>query len=227
MRYMTRLIKKLLVLSGLIIVTIIALVQYPSLFIRLTGEYKSFKIYSNQSIEIDQSVKTVLDSVILNLNESQFKDDSSILELYFVRGTLYEKLIRLTGMKNMAFSKFEKHIYSAHPKFIKGRLERNSNAYEWLNLVQIISHEGVHSQMYKDYYKYLKMTTPGWINEGYAEYISYRPIRERQNYELSDLLYKLESSSNEWLDTEYHSKTPRDYVQSRLLVEYLIEIYFE
>lgn len=216
--------KKLITFTLLLFVILVIIVQYPSLFVAKVGEYKSFKIYSNVEIELDESVKSILDSVQVNLNKSEFNDQLDEYELYFIRGTIYEKLLRLLGRKNIAFSKFEKHIYSANPNFKEGKLVRNNNEYEWLNLVQIISHEGVHSQMYKEHYEWFKMKTPFWINEGYAEYISYKPISKRSNYELSSLLFKLENSNEDWLKTEYNSMTPREYVKSRLLIEYLIDV---
>lgn len=217
-------IKKILLFSTLLILSIVGLVQYPHLFIQKIGEYESFEIYSNEDIKIDESVKNILDSVSVNLNKSQFVGTEDIHELYFIRGSFYEQLIRLFGRKNIAFSKYKKHIYSAHPNFEKGILKRNNNEYEWLNLVQIISHEGLHSQMYKDYCKWGMMQTPSWINEGYAEYISYQPIRNNHDYQLSDLLDKLEGNNESWLKTEHGAMTPRLYMRDRLLMEYLIDV---
>ncbi len=221
---MTNLIKKLLLFAILAIATLVILVQFPGLFIEKQHSYKVFEIFSNSKIELDRSAKNVLDAALANLEKSDFSEKSDTYKLYFIRGTVYEKLLRLLGRKSIAFSKFEKHIYSATPNFRDGKLVRNKNNYEWLNLVQIISHEGVHTQMYKEYYGWLKMKTPFWINEGYAEYISYRPIREKRNYAIGSLLTNLENSEADWLKTEYNSMTPREYVRSRLLVEYLIDV---
>ena len=217
-------LKKIVLLTVVFLITLIGLAQFPNLFIKKNFTYKSFEIYSNQEIELDEHVENILDSVIVNLDKSDFKKESHKYELYFIRGTFYEKLIRLFGRKNMAFSKYEKHIYSAVPDFKKGILKRNNNEYEWLNLVQIISHEGVHSQMYEDYSRFGFMQTPSWINEGYAEYISYLPVREKNSYQLSDLFYKLEKEKGFWVKTEYGSMTPRQYMYGRMLVEYLIEV---
>lgn len=221
---MYKLIKKLLLFVLMTFVILVISVQYPSLFIDKDFTYKSFEIYSNTEIELDESVKNILDSVIINLDKSEFSDESDEYKLYFIRGTLYEKLLRILGRKNMAFSKFEKHIYSANPNFKQGKLVRNNNKHEWLNLIQIISHEAVHSQMYKNYYRWFKMKTPFWINEGYAEYISYKTVRELDSYEFVSLLSKLENSKDAWLKTEYNTMTPREYVKSRLLIEYLVDV---
>ena len=181
-------------------------------------------MYSNAPLELNESVINTLDSVLINLSASAFEGDVSHYELYFIRGTFYEKLLRLFGRKNMAFSKKEKHIYAAHPDFRKGILKRNNNEFEWLNLVQIISHEAVHSQMYKDHSRLGFMLTPSWINEGYCEYISYQPIRAQPEYQLSKVLNRFHQSNDQWLKTEYQSMTPRVYVRDRLLVEFLIDV---
>lgn len=217
-------LKKITGAFTLLILGIIGLVQFPNLFINKELTYKSFEIYSNDNIELTVSVKAVLDSVLSNIEQSPFQKDEFIYELYFVGDSFYEKVIRLFGMKNMASSKYEKQIYSAKPNFEKGILKRNDNEYEKLNLVQIISHECIHSQMYEDYSWFGIMQTPSWINEGYCEYISYRPIRAKENYNLSDVFVKLESNHDNWIRTEYNTMTPRQYVRDRLLIEYLIDV---
>ena len=114
--------------------------------------------------------------------------------------------------------------YTGKPIFDQNVLKKGSNSIEWLNLIQIISHEGAHSQMYKDHSIVGFMKTPSWINEGYAEYISYKPIRENQNYFLSELFIKYESANDFWVKTEFGSMTPKLYLRDRILIEYLIDI---
>lgn len=169
-------------------------------------------------------MKNILDASITNLKQSELYDKNQIFELYFIRGSFYEKALRMFGRKNMAFSKFNKHIYSAYPLFKEGILKRNDNDYEWLDLVQIITHEGIHSQMYPDYSTFGFMNTPSWINEGYCEYISYIPIRAKTDYQLADLALQLETNKDVWLKTPYGAMTPKFYAYSRLLMEYLIDI---
>ena len=206
---------------GLILV---ALIQYPSLFIKKSAEYKSFEIYSNDNIALSENVKSILDSVLANLKESKFRKEDDKYKLYFVRGTLYEKLIRLFGAKNLASSKYSTHIYSATPDFRIGKLIRTNNDYDWLNLVQIITHECIQTQMYSDYSNFGIMQTPSWIIEGYCDYISYSPIRNQNSYDLSSLFNKLENNNEEWIRTEYNTMTPRHYATSRLLIEFLIDV---
>ncbi len=143
--------------------------------------------------------------------------------MYFIKGSLYETLIGLFGKKNIASAKFNKHIYIGKPDFEKNILGVKNNDLEWVNLVQIITHEGVHSQMYRDYSRFGIMKTPSWINEGYAEYISYRMARKQPDYELSMLLEKHEKTEAYWVRTEYKSMTPKQYIRDRILLEYLID----
>ncbi|MEL7124247.1 MAG: hypothetical protein AAFO07_32730 [Bacteroidota bacterium] len=165
-----------------------------------------------------------MDKVELNLQLSQFHREDLKHELYFVKGTLYESLIRLFGVKNIASSKFNKHIYLGKPNFKENILRKSDHDYEWVNLVQIISHEGVHSQMYKDYSTLGFMKTPSWINEGYSEYISYLPIRKQPNYNLTEVFYRYEKASELWVKTEYQSMTPKQYLRDRILIEYLLDV---
>ena len=184
-------LKRISLLILLIGIGLIGILQFPSLFIKKCSSYKSFEIYSNDKIDVNNNVKKILDSVQLNLNNSKFKKEDDKYKLYFVRGTLYEKLIRIFGAKNLASSKYSTHIYSATPDFETGKLIRTNNDYDWLNLVQIITHECIHTQMYNDYSNFGIMQTPSWINEGYCDYISYRPIRNKNSYNLSTLIDKL------------------------------------
>jgi len=199
-------------------------VQFPSIFIDKKFDHNAFTIYSNNELQLNESIKNVLDSVQLNLDQSRFHRENLHLELYFVQGTFYEKLIRIFGVKNIASSKFAKHIYLAKPYFQDNILKKSNKYDEWLNLIQIISHEGVHSQMYKDHSFMGFMKTPSWINEGYSEYISYRPIRETQNYSLAELFKKYKSTSDYWIKTEYGSMTPKLYLRDRIIMEYLIDV---
>lgn len=220
--------KKNLIYSSLILVLILAVllisVQFPKIFIKKQFSYRSFDLYSNTELALNHDSKNVLDSVLTNLKTSDFYRTEEQFELFFIHGTFYEQLIRFFGRKNMAFSKFDQHFYSATPDFSTSLLHRNNNEYEVLNLVQIISHEGVHSQMYKDYYKKGRMQTPSWINEGYCEYISNRAIREKPNYQLSTILDRLNNTEGSWVKTSYGHMTPRSYLRDRILIEYLIEV---
>ena len=201
-----------------------SLVQFPSLFINKANTYKAFDIYSNTPLAINDDAKIVFDSVLINLEKSHFQKNSDQYHLYFIKGTFYEQLLGIFGMKNIASSKYFKHIYIAQPLFSESKLMMNTSDHGWLNLVQIITHEAVHSQMYADHSNWGFMQTPAWINEGYAEYISYQPIRQKTGYQLSSLVQHLATEKGDWLRTEHGAMTPRFYTKSRVLVEYLLDI---
>ena len=221
---MKSLIKKFLISFIVLIILLLSVVQFPSLFVEKKFDYNQFALYSNDGLELTESVKNALDSVQSNLEQSKFHRENLKLDLYFVEGTLYEKLIGIFGMKNIASSKFNKHIYIGKPNFNGNILKKGKSEIEWLNLIQIISHEGVHSQMYRDYSNFGMMKTPSWINEGYSEYISYKPIRKNSNYLLSELLDKYKKTNEYWVKTEYGSMTPKLYLRDRIIMEYLIDI---
>ena len=218
-------IKKLFISLVAIIIVLLTVLQFPNLFIEKKIEYGSFILYSNSDLRLSDEMKNILDSVSINLKSSEFYDANQKLDLYFVKVTLYEKLIRLFGAKNIASSKFNTHIYTGNPDFKNNVLRKGNHKTEWLNLIQIISHEGVHSQMYSDYSWLGFMQTPSWINEGYCEYISYSPIRESTEYDLANLYDKYANTTDFWVETEYKAMTPKQYVRDRILIEYLIDYY--
>ncbi len=207
-----------------IALTLLGLLQFPNLFINKSFDYKSFELYSNGHVELDDDVKKVLDSVIVNLKQSQFYQPKQKFELYFVKGTLYDRLTKLFGVNNIASSKYNKHIYFGNPDFVQSKLIKGESKFEWVNLVQIISHEAVHSQMYTDYSRLGFMKIPAWINEGYCEYISHFHKKNSPNYNLNLLRSKLQETEDDWVKSEFGSMTPTIYLRDRLIMEYLLDV---
>ena len=216
-------IKKFIILLSLFIITILGLLQFPGLFLDKKIEYKSFELYSKDPINPSQELHNILDSVLINLKRSQFYQDDQIFELYFIGGSFYERLVKLFGANHLASAQYNKHLYFGKPNFKQGKLLKGLDKHEWANLVQLISHEAVHSQMYIDYSSFGIMKTPSWINEGYCEYISYFPKKKNAAYELFDLYSLYKESSNYWVQTEHGSMTPRIYLRDRIIMEYLID----
>lgn len=216
-------LKKLLISALLLFLLLFGALQFPCLFIDKQFSYQSFNIHSNNTIELNEGVKGILDSVAHHLSKSAFYDEKQVLNVYFVKGSWYETLIGWFGMKNIASSKFNQHIYIGTPDFGNNTLRNSNHPNDWVNLTQIITHEGVHSQMYPDYSTLGFMQTPSWINEGYCEYISYAPIRKDPNYDLSKLLEKHDATTDFWVKTEYEAMTPKLYLRDRILMEYLID----
>lgn len=215
--------KKIVLLIVLFFFCLLGVLQFPELFIDQQLKYKSFELYSDQPITSSNDLEKVLDSVIINLKRSHFYQEDQIFELYFIKGTKYEKLVRLFGADYLASSQYNKHLYFGDPDFTKNKLVKGGNKYEWANLVQLISHEAVHSQMYTDYSLLGFMKTNSWINEGYCEYISYYPLKNKSSYHL-DKLYSIYLESNDnWVETEFGSMTPKTYLRDRIIMEYLID----
>ncbi len=215
--------KKIVLVILIIGLTILGLLQFPQLFINKKLEYKSFKLYSKNSIELTNELKNVLDSVIVNIKRSSFYQEDQVFELYFVKGTFYESMVKLLGVDHLASAQYDKHLYFGDPDFYQSKLIKGIDKYEWANLVQLISHEAVHSQMYTDYSVLGFMKTPSWINEGYCEYISYFPLKKSPEYNLLDLYTLYKKSESTWIETEYGSMTPKYYLRDRIIMEYLID----
>ena len=203
--------------------TLLGLLQFPELFLNKNLEYKSFELYSKNSIELNSELKSVLDSVIVNIKRSYFYQEDQIFELYFVKGTFYESIVKLFGVDHLASAQYDKHLYFGDPNFDQSKLIKGLDRYEWANLVQLISHEAVHSQMYTDYSVLGSMKTPSWINEGYCEYISYFPLKKNSEYKLLDLYTLYKKSDSSWIETEFGSMTPKLYLRDRIIMEYLID----
>ena len=198
-------------------------VQFPQWFVKQQFTYKCFDVFASASLSCDQHCQAVLDSAQLLLQQSAFYQPEQVFELYFVQGTAYEQLLGLFGISNIASSKYDKHIYLGQPDFKHGILRQGDHPYQWLNLVQIISHEGVHSQMYTDYTNWWGgMQTPSWLNEGYCEYIAYQPYNQAPGYQVRQTYERFLRETEDWVKTEHGAFTPRVYLRDRMLMEYLL-----
>ncbi len=201
----------------------LGVLQFPELFIDKKLEYKSFELYSKHPIELNSDLKNALDSVMANIKRSHFYQEDQTFELYFVKGTSYESIVKLFGVDHLASANYDKHLYFGDPDFVQSKIIKGSDRYGWANLVQLISHEAVHSQMYTDYAFLGFMKTPSWINEGYSEYISYYPLKNNPEYKLLDLYTLYKKSASPWIQTEYGSMTPKLYLRDRIVMEYLMD----
>lgn len=164
----------------------------------------------------------ILDSVQLLLNKSDLQVDDLKHRIFLAHGSFYEKIIKLSGQKAFAFSFQDKQIYLAEADFKKGIFSRNNNEYEIRNMVQLIAHESVHNQQY---YSYTQRKKPSWINEGYAEYVTYLPLIHNGEYQLKDAIKLVEESRGQyWLRSEYGYWDIWEYKYARVLIEYLIDV---
>lgn len=216
-------IKRAALIILLLVIATMGVLQFPEAFVPKQLDYKNFELYSKDSIVLNDDLIKVLDSVIVNIKKSEFYQGDQVFELYFIKGTFYERVAQLFGANHLASSKFNKHLYFGDPNFAHSKLVKGLESHGWVNLVQIISHEAVHSQMYQDYSQFGFMKTQPWINEGYCEYISYDPQRNKATYNLADLYHKYKHSDDDWVATEYASLTPRLYLRDRIIMEYLMD----
>ena len=99
-------IKRIILVIIIIGLTILGLLQFPHLFIKKQLEYKSFKLYSKNPIELNNELKSVFDSVIINLKRSSFYQEDQVFELYFVKGTTYESIVKSFGVEHLASAQY-------------------------------------------------------------------------------------------------------------------------
>jgi len=215
--------KRLVVVIILILLIGFIMFQFPHLYFEKQFSYQNFVIYSNDELNKEE-VLPILNIVHANIVNSAFYQEEQKFKLIFVGGSSYQKILHWLGVKNMAFSKYNTHIYNGYPNFKSNVLVAGTDPLEVLNLEQLIAHECVHSQMYKEHSLLGFMQTPHWVNEGYCEYISYTKPRKSKAYSLTELWTTLQINENQWLKTSYGHYSPREYVEALMMVEYLIEI---
>ncbi|WP_299247333.1 collagenase [uncultured Aquimarina sp.] len=213
---------RLVIVLILILLAGFIMFQFPHLYFKKQFSYKNFVIYSNDELNKEE-VLPILNIVHANIVNSAFYQEEQSFKLIFVGGSSYQKILHWLGVKNMAFSKYNTHIYNGYPDFKSNVLVAGTDPLELLNLEQLIAHECVHSQMYKEHSLFGFMQTPHWVNEGYSEYISYTKPRRSKAYTLTELWTTLQVDNNQWLKTSYGHYSPREYVEALMMIEYLIE----
>ncbi len=210
-------------LSVFLVILLLILAHFPRLLVPKQFSYSQFHVYSPKKIILDEEVIFVLDSVQAILEQSDFYAKEQEHHLYFVHQSNYESIIRLIGRKNMAFSMHgNMQIYSAIPDFKKRIIHRNDNDIEKMAMLQVFPHEAVHNQMRIPHSNFSIPTTPYWLNEGYCEFVSYAPIRSDENYSFPDLWKALQENDDYWVMNSFAYYSPRDYIEYRLIMEYLI-----
>jgi len=200
------------------------IVAFPHLFIKKQFSYQCFELYANEEIESNARVKSSLDSVQNIIKTSAFHSEEIIYQIFLVKGTFYEKFNNFLPQTSGAFAYafWNREIYLADIDFERGIFHRNDNEKEVRNIVQLIAHESIHVQQS---HTGIKRNSPPWLNEGYAEYVTYVPLRATDNYSFMDAVKTLKANPDEyWLRSEYGYWDIRDYKYYRVLVEYLIDV---
>jgi len=205
------------------ILVVLALLHFPQVMIAKALDHGPFTVYSPTPLEAPDQWRETLDSALVLLSKSELYDSSQEYQLYMASGTAYERLLSWVGWdKPFAFAFLNRQIYLASPQIKEGIFTRNDNEYERRSMIQLIVHESVHCQQ-ED--KGVKRGIPPWINEGYAEYVSHWPIRERPGYYFSEVVREVEENRGEfWLKSDYGYWDIWEYKYYRSLVEYLIHV---
>jgi len=210
-----------LTLSFVILQTIVA---FPQIFIKKQFSYQCFDLYANEKVELNNKIKSTLDSVQNIIKKSALHSDEIKYQLFLAKGTFYEKLNDFLPQTSGAFAYafWNREIFLADIDFDSGIFHRNNNEREVRYIVQLIAHESIHVQQS---HAGIKRSSPPWLNEGYAEYVTYAPLRAAGEYNFLDAVKTLQDNPDtEWFRSEYGYWDVRDYKYYRVLIEYLIEV---
>ena len=174
---------------------------------------------------------------------TSYKED---IELYYEKAEVYYQWIKdLFGIERDEWTK-KGHIfvftYEPFWKKFNARVQKTVQAeaftsgwelYVWrhpqeLNRIKTLSHELTHVIVFR----FLEGTIPLSLNEGFAEFVSYRAIAEKKGFDYTKLkiIHPLKSGEymplEELLSTESYPPDPKSienfYVESESLVQYLI-----
>ncbi len=202
------------------VIFIFCLLQFPQITLKKQFTYGDFEIYGKQTISRTRSFEEILDSVSKIISHSTIPSKDLTYKVFLAHDTFYEKLLKLIGQNAFAFTFKFGQVYLAELDLSNGLFARNNNEYEIRNAIQLIAHESIHTQQHN----FFKKRMPPWLAEGYAEYISYRPIRELNKYDLSTVVKNLEENPDEyWLKSEYGFWDLREYKYYRTIMEYMLD----
>ncbi len=195
--------------------------HYPEWLLAKQFSYGPFTVYSNQEITLDEDAQQALDSVLILVKKSAFYRPDLKHKIFLARGSWYETLNQFYGQMAFAFSFSDRQIYLAELDLPRGIFHRNHNEYELRQVIQLMAHETVHNQQAAEYsVRY----TPVWINEGYAEYVSHEPIRNRPDYNFWQVVDEVKKHEGEyWLRSDYGYWDIWAYKYYRVLMEYLLD----
>lgn len=195
---------------GLIYLSILI---YPNLLFANHYDYKNYEIYSDNPIP--ENIENVLDDAINRIEFSELYDPNENFRLYLCndnwRFYFFTRNNNAGGVVNFIISGniFIRENDVANNEIIPPKSWRNSLVDRPLSY--FISHETIHS-LQRKYDRFLILTTPVEIIEGYAEYIA-----KRKTNNLDALISDYRANSS--------TMNPKNglYDKYNLYVHYLIE----
>ncbi len=225
-RRISKVFSFIVVLLAIAVVAHTLLALHPAIFFQYRTTIKDHNVYSAAAIpsNIDTIIAKV-DSIIAN---SSIFDPKLETRIIFARNHFYN---RVFGRSELAYATH----YNA---VLAGEIDVKSNTLDWeksrvkMNLTSSLAHEMVHC-LQSQYHGLIQFNItskpPFWKQEGYAEYISQRAMREAIEYTLTKsintlLAYRDNGAVKGWINLEDGFDRPFLYFRSRLLVEYLLDV---
>jgi hypothetical protein len=210
---------------------LMSLVFFPEPLFACKHAYKPFTVYSN--LPVDPNMDVVLDDVLKLVRVSELYDSTYNVDVFLSYGNVFNDIddwllghgpsaratdnnivvkVDIDAARNLAFPTFH---------------DRCQASLTWL-----LTHEMVHCLQDNRYGKLVFnpfAPPPMWKLEGYPEYISRRPMRMQDQYNLIDEIDRYQKLDRDRKDVwmaimEGGCKSPWYYYKSRIMTEYLMDV---
>ncbi len=218
--------KKILIRLGITIsppvIALIAFILFPGASYAHKTFVNQVSIYHNSTLDLNYE-KVVMDAInIVSLSELYDPDFS--IDLCLDDQSIYPDIINRVKGPAFGFGLANKVILKCEADFTKNKAFGYGEAW---NLTGLIAHEMVHTYQYNAY-GFSTLSTPSWKLEGYAEYISrnqYGSDHLRQSIAFMEKEQEREGDKFWfWIKLKDETGIPSEYLRSKNLVHYLIEI---
>ena len=188
------------------------LVLFPQPLFAHKVEYRSFEIYSHDSI--DDRIYRILDEVSRRLDRSMLLRPAGVQRVFFCKSA--EEFTFFAPHRRRSTSI---NYQLGHNIFIRGADCRANHVGDpgryGSTLTWIITHEAVHTLEQESIGLQAALALPFWKREGYAEYVA-----QETELSLRDGIHRLEQDLSPVIILGDKIAIPRAYFEARLLVEY-------
>lgn len=181
---------------------------FPFLLFPYKINYKNYTVYSTQPI--DTHIKDLLDISRISLSQSSISRDIPNQKIFLCESYFYAKLLGLNMHKAFAWNRFN-DIFIVKTNIREDYCIRNDVLHNTRPLSEVICHETVHTLQRKQLGWFRMLFTATWKIEGYAEYISKKPV------------YTTEQMKKQLTILENDHSYAADYLRYTLAVHYLFD----
>ena len=213
-------INKKLKISGLLIIllicTYLGLLVYPNVLFANHHSFKNFEVYSDRKIPIE--INDVLEDVLVRIKKSELYESDDRFSIFFCNASWRLSLLtrnpNVGGLVNQGLSN---NVFIRESEIEKNKIVNPTKGQE-IALVEerplsyFLAHEITHSLQTK-IERFMFVTTPKYIVEGYADYIGKGPSFDYGRY-LND--YKSNHATM--------NPTSGLYNKYHLMIAYLIDV---